>query len=172
MDSKNSDKPNLTLTINENKNNKKNNRNRNNKKINIRPKTNNIKYKKITRKNIGLLYFSEGINRIRNDNKLLNAIIRIQQLYRKQVKKVSVFNQQYGFIYNCVLNMTQNIKDIFVKGIIFQNEYHEYMITIDEIFQQFKEIPRPITIKTYYFLGSDKLNKNLSDVKEGIRDQK
>ena len=169
MDSKNSDKPNLTLTINENKNNKKNNRNRNNKKINIRPKTNNLKYKKITRKNIGLLYFSEGINRIRNNKKLLNAIIRIQQSYRKQVKKVFVFNQQYGFIYNCVLNMTQNIKDIFVKGIIFQNEYHEYMITIDEIFQQFKEIPRPLTIKNYYLLGSDKLNKNLSDVKEGIR---
>ena len=96
-------------------------------------------------------------------------ILKIQNWYRNTVKLklhiISRINFDIDNLYHLIFSTMDRIQNNFINGIFSQNKYNTYMIQLDNIYDKFQSLPRPLTIKEYASIGEENMIRRISDIK-------
>ena len=64
-----------------------------------------------------------------------------------------------------IFSTMDRIQNNFINGIFSQNKYNTYMIQLDNLYEKFQSLPRPLTIKEYALIGEENIIRRISDIK-------
>tara|TARA_Y100001970_G_scaffold234444_1_gene292813 strand:- start:2540 stop:5974 length:3435 start_codon:yes stop_codon:yes gene_type:complete len=78
--------------------------------------------------------------------KIVNSTILIQTRYRYLNNRIKFINQQLDFLYQLFNSIIHNLQYLYLQNVITQITYNSSMYSIDNIFNQYKKLPRPILL--------------------------
>ena len=96
---------------------------------------------------------------------LNDAAKLVQENFKLKKKIIKNSNKELNFIYNIFSSITQRTHQSFLQGLIKQNNYNIILENIENLFNKYHSIQKPISFKTFLYKSPYKILVFISSIK-------